>query len=127
MNPLNPTLPAGSATFELSLDRDIRRARWLANWLDSKFSILGFRFGIEGVIGFVPVVGDTLGAVAGFYPIYVAGRHRLGKTVQAKMALNLGVEWLIGITPVVGDLADAWFKANLRNLKLLEEAAAGTR
>jgi hypothetical protein len=127
MNTLTPALPVESQPSEVSLERDIGRARWLANWLDSKFSILGFRFGIEGVIGFVPVVGDTLGAVAGIYPIYVAGRHKLGKTVQAKMALNLGVEWLLGVTPVVGDLADAWFKANLRNLKLLEQAAASPR
>ena len=107
----------------LDLEADLARARWLANWLDAKFSFMGVRFGLEGIIGFIPVVGDTLGMIAGIYPIYVANRHRLGSTVQARMAANLLIEWVLGVTPVLGDVADVWYKANLRNLKLLEHAA----
>jgi hypothetical protein len=105
------------------LQTDLQRARWLANWLDAKFSFMGIRFGFEGIIGLVPVVGDTLGLVAGLYPIYVANRHHLGKSVQVRMGANLALEWAVGMVPWVGDAADVWFKANLRNLKLLEEAA----
>jgi len=105
------------------LQADLRRARWLANWLDARFSILGIRFGLEGIVGLLPVVGDTLGMLAGMYPIYLAHKHRLGRGVQLLMALNLLIEWLLGITPLVGDLADIWYKANLRNLRLLEVAA----
>ena len=108
----------------LDLQADLRRARWLANWLDAKFRLFGIRFGLEGIVGFVPVVGDTLGIVAGLYPIYLAMKHRLGRQVQLLMALNLLIEWLIGVTPVLGDLADIWYKANLRNLALLEKAAS---
>jgi hypothetical protein len=116
---------AQSGSTDASLQTDLRRARWLANWLDAKFSILGIRFGIEGIIGVIPFVGDTLGMLAGIYPIYVAFRHRLGRGVQIRMILNLLIEWLIGIIPIVGDAADIWYKANLRNLRLLEKAAAG--
>ncbi len=105
------------------LQIDLQRARWLANWLDSKFSIMGIRFGFEGIIGLVPGVGDTLGMLAGLYPVYVAYRHRLGRGVQIRMISNLLIEWLIGIIPWLGDIADVWFKANLRNLRLLEKAA----
>jgi hypothetical protein len=105
------------------LETDLRRARFLANWLDARFSILGIRFGLEGIVGFVPVVGDTLGMLAGIYPIYIAHRHRLGRTVELQMATNLLIEWLIGLMPVIGDLGDIWYKANLRNLQLLEMAA----
>ena len=105
------------------LQTDLLRARWLANWLDARFSLFGIRFGFEGIIGVIPVVGDTLGMLAGIYPIYVAHRHRLGKTVLVRLASNLLIEWLIGIIPWVGDIADSWFKANLRNLRLLEKAA----
>jgi Domain of unknown function (DUF4112) len=105
------------------LQTDLQRARWLANWLDAKYSFMGIRFGFEGIVGLIPVVGDTLGLLAGVYPIYIANRHRLGKTVQLQMAANLGIEWLIGIIPWAGDVADIWFKANLRNLALLEQAA----
>jgi hypothetical protein len=113
-------IPARSTS---DLDRDIARARWLANWLDARFSILGIRFGLEGIVGIIPFAGDTLGMLAGVFPIYVAYRHRLGKSVQIRMALNLLIEWLIGIIPVIGDAADIWYKANLRNVRLLENAA----
>ena len=113
-----------SSLFETDLETDLHRARTLANWLDAKFNLLGFRFGLQGIVGLIPVVGDTLTTAAGVYPIYVAYRHRLGKGVQAAMAANLVIEWAIGLTPLVGDVADVWYKANLRNLKLLENAAA---
>jgi Domain of unknown function (DUF4112) len=116
--PIIQTVPANT-----DLETDLQRARLLANWLDARFSIMGIRFGLEGIVGLIPVVGDTLGMLAGAYPIYVAHRHRLGRAVEAQMAANLLIEWGIGVVPFIGDAADIWFKANLRNLKLLERAA----
>ena len=92
--------------------------------MDTRFQLLGIRFGMDHIVSLVPVVGDTLGVLAGIYPIYLAHRHKLGTGVEIKMAINLLLEWLIGITPFLGDLGDVWFKANIRNLKLFEEAAA---
>src|SRR3954451_20954625 len=114
---LNPFVAA--AVRVPDLEADLRRARWLANWRDTKFELFGVRFGLEGVVGLVPVVGDTLGLLAGLYPVYVARRHRLGRRVRVRMGMNLLIEWVIGLTPLVGDAADVWFKANIRNLKLL--------
>jgi hypothetical protein len=122
---VHPFAAAGRAAPDLETDH--RRARWLANWLDTKFELFGVRFGLEGIVGLVPVVGDTLGLLAGLYPVYLAKRHNLGRRVRVQMGLNLLIEWLIGITPIVGDAADVWFKANIRNLKLLERAAASKR
>jgi hypothetical protein len=110
----------GSAVGPADLQADLQRARWLANWLDSKFEVAGVRFGLEGIVGLIPVVGDLLGALAGLYPIYVARRHRLGRLLQARMAWNLFIEWLIGCIPFVGDAFDIAFKANLRNVRMLE-------
>ena len=104
------------------LQADLERARWLANWLDTKFSVGGFRFGLDGIIGLIPVVGDLLGALAGLYPLMLAQRHRLGKTLQLRMGLNLLIEWAVGSVPLVGDLFDLAYKANLRNVRLLERA-----
>lgn len=109
------------------LETDLRRARTLAKLLDTQFKVGGVRFGLEAVLGLVPVAGDTLGALAGLYPLWIANRHKLGKGVQAKMAANLALEWTGGLLPWVGDFFDVAFKANIRNVKLLARAASGDR
>src|SRR3954470_17296107 len=59
---------AGSPT--LDLEGDLQRARWLANLLDAEFSLGGIKFGLDAIVGLVPVVGDTVSFVAGMYPIF---------------------------------------------------------
>ena len=113
----------GSARAEPDLAVDLERARKLATLLDSQFSIGGIKFGLDAIAGLLPVVGDSLTALVALYPIYVARRHNLGRTVQARMALNVVTDWAAGSVPVLGDLIDVTFKANLKNLKLLEKAA----
>ena len=110
--------------FHADLATDLDRARRLAKWLDSEFAVGGYRFGFETILGAVPVVGDAIATLIGVFPIFVARRHRLGKWVQVRMAANLGVEFLLGSVPFVGDAFDTLMKANLRNLRLLERAAA---
>ena len=115
---------AKSRLTDTTLETDLRRARQVAKLLDAQFEVAGVKFGLEAVLGLVPVVGDTVGALAGLYPLWVANRHKLGKTVQARMAANLAIEWGGGLLPWVGDFFDVAFKANLRNVKLLEAEAA---
>jgi hypothetical protein len=109
------------------LETDLRRARTLAVLLDSQFSIGPIRFGLDGIVGLVPVVGDGLTAVAACYPLYVAHKHDLGKEVIARMAVNVAVDFLAGSVSLIGDLVDVAFKANLKNLALLEKAAKARR
>ena len=109
------------------LEADLQRARVLANWLDAKFQFMGIRFGMDALIGLIPVVGDTLTALASAYLVLIANRHDLGKVVQARMAFNILVDWLPGLVPFVGDAIDVAYKANLKNLKLLEAAAEKKR
>jgi len=109
------------------LDVDLARARKLAYLLDAQFSLAGVQFGLDAIVGLVPVVGDTLTALAALYPIWVARRHNLGKTVQARMAVNVLMDWAAGLVPAVGDIIDVAYKSNLKNLKLLERAAERRR
>lgn len=96
----------------------------MAKLLDAQFEIAGIKVGWDAIIGLVPVAGDVATALIGVYPLHVARKHKLGRTVQARMAANLLIDWAVGAIPVVGDLFDIGFKANLKNLKLLEKAAA---
>ncbi len=105
------------------LRTDLLRARWLANLLDAEFSLAGIKFGLDAIVGLLPVLGDTLSLIAGMYPIHVARKHKLGKHVELRMWANLAIDYLGGLLPVVGDAFDVAFKANLKNVALLDEAA----
>jgi hypothetical protein len=105
------------------LAKDLERARALANWLDAKFEVGGVRFGLQGIVGLLPIGGDAITTLAGFYPLLVAYRHKLGGDVMTKLIANLAVQFVMGLLPWIGDYADVWFKANLRNLAVLERAA----
>lgn len=111
----------------LDLESDLRTARWLATLLDAQFSIGGFKFGIDPIIDLVPVVGDALMVVVGLYPVYLARKHNLGRAVQTRMMLNLAIEFVGGAIPLVGSLFDAAYRANLKNVALLEKAARRAR
>ena len=77
------------------LRADIERAWRVARLLDSEFSIAGFRFGFDAIVGLVPVVGDAFTFLTGLYPIHLARKHNLGRTVERKMILNLAIDALI--------------------------------
>ena len=108
----------------MDLEADLRRARWLATLLDAQFDVGGFKFGLDPIVDLIPVAGDVVMTVVGLYPIYLARKHKLGKTIELRMALNLGLDFLIGALPIVGSVFDAAYRANLKNVDLLEKAAA---
>src|SRR6478735_9253208 len=110
----------GSAVSEL--EADLARARWLANLLDARFNFMGVRFGLDAIVGLIPVVGDAVTSIAALFPVHLAKKHNLGKTVQMRMAFNVLMDFAVGAVPVIGDLVDVAYKANLKNLKLLEKA-----
>lgn len=117
---VNPdsSIPAGA-----SLESDLRRARILATLLDAQFQVLGFKFGLDPLIGLVPIIGDTLTLVAGLYPLLLVRKHGLGRSVAIRMGINLLLDYAGGLIPVAGDVFDAAYRANLKNLALLEAAA----
>jgi hypothetical protein len=126
LNDFFPSSSSPGATIP-DLDADLTKARWLANLWDAQFSLAGIRFGLDAIVGLVPIAGDLAGFVAGLYPLHLARRHNLGRVVQARMLANLLADFALGSVPVVGDVIDVGFKAHLKNVKLLEQAAAKRR
>lgn len=98
----------------------LARLAWL---LDSSIRIPGTRFtvGLDAVIGLVPFVGDLIGVLLSSYIVAEAARLGAPRSVLARMAFNVGLEGLVGVVPLAGDAFDAAFKANQRNVKLLNQ------
>ena len=108
-----------------SNDRALVALRKWAVLLDSAFQVPGtrFRFGLDPIVGLLPGAGDL---VSGFFSVMIlvhSVRLRIPKVVIARMVLNTGLDLLTGAVPLLGDLFDAAFKANMRNLALLERHA----
>lgn len=93
----------------------------LGQVLDSAFAIPGtpFRIGLDGILGFIPGVGDTMGAALSTYIIFKAARLGVPKRVLLCMAGNVALETVVGVVPIAGDIFDIAWKANIRNLALL--------
>ena len=98
--------------------------RW-AVILDSFFRVPGtnIRFGLDALIGLVPGLGDLVAPVFTVAVLLTALRMRVPAVVQARMVLNALIDMVIGLVPIAGDLADVAWKADLRNVALLERHA----
>lgn len=109
---------------ETPLVRDRRLARLHAygRMLDTAFGIPGtrFRFGVDALLGLVPGLGDAAGALLSAYIVFEAARYGAPRATLLRMLWNVGVETVIGIVPIIGDYFDAAYKANIRNLRLLD-------
>lgn len=75
--------------------------------------------GLDGLVGFIPYVGDATTAIVGGWLVYSSLQLGLPRNLVVRMLTNVFVDLLIGAVPVVGDLFDIAFKANTRNIALL--------
>ena len=93
--------------------------------LDSQVRVPGtnIRFGLDAIVGLIPGIGDISTPVFAALLLLQGVRMRLPIVVQARMVLNAAIDMLFGFVPILGDLVDIGFKANLRNLALLERHA----
>ena len=105
----------------------LRRIRKIAKLLDTAIGIPGtkFRIGLDPILGLLPGGGDLIGAGISAYMIYLAASFGLGSEKITKMVKNIALETIVGFIPIFGDIFDVYFKANIRNLDILEQHLAG--
>jgi hypothetical protein len=101
---------------------------WLRTWavlLDAKFRIPGteIRFGIDPLLALIPGIGDLASPVFATLLIVQGLRQRVPKIILVRMLGNALVDALIGVVPIAGPVGDIFWKANVRNLALLERYA----
>ncbi len=103
--------------------RSLENLDRLAHLLDDRFRIPGtrWRFGLDGIIGLVPGAGDIATAMISAYIVWSARRLGTSRSANIKMAGNLLVDFMVGSIPLLGDIFDIGFKANRKNLRILQE------
>lgn len=102
---------------------ELLKAQSLANLLDSavKVPIIGVRVGVDSLVGLIPGIGDTIMLLASLRIVRLANKMNVPKVLQAKMLRNAGIDWGLGFIPLIGDVADVFFKANKRNVSIMEQ------
>jgi hypothetical protein len=106
----------------------VRTLAALRRWsvlLDSAFRVPGtnLTFGLDPIIGLIPWIGDVTTPLFAAVLLLHAVRLRIPRIVQLRMLMNAAIDLVIGLVPLVGDLFDFGWKANVRNLALLERHA----
>jgi len=100
----------------------IARLRRLAWVIDALGRVPGtrFRFGLNSVIGLAPWAGDAVLVLISLYIVFEAVRLGLPRAKIVRMLLNVAVEAALGAVPILGDLLDVAWKANLRNVDIID-------
>src|SRR5215218_5457973 len=106
-----------------NLTREQRLARLdvIAKLLDVAFIVPGtnFRYGINGLIGLIPVVGDIITTAISLWLVREARALGAPWHITARMLGNVALYGVVGIVPFAGDAFDVMFRANMRNVRLL--------
>ena len=105
----------------LSREQRLARLDALAKLLDVAFILPGtnIRYGIDGIIRLVPVVGDLIASAFSLWLVREARALGAPWYVTARMLANVALEGVVGMVPVAGDAFDVLFRANIRNVRML--------
>ena len=103
--------------------RGLKQLSHLAKLMDAQFRIpgTGIRFGLDGIIGLIPGADDLSTFAVSGYMLWIMAQNGASGYVLARMTINILIDTLIGAIPLIGDIFDIAFKANMRNLRLMQE------
>ena len=105
----------------LTREQRLKRLEAIARLLDVAFILPGtkVRYGIDGLIGLIPVVGDIIATALSLFLVREARALGAPWHVTARMLGNVAFQGIVGTVPVAGDAIDVLFRANMRNARLL--------
>ncbi len=105
----------------LTREQRLARLETMAKLLDIAFILPGtrIRYGIDGIIGLIPVVGDIIATALSLWLVREARALGAPWHITARMLGNVAIQGVVGTVPVAGDAFDVLFRANMRNARLL--------
>jgi Domain of unknown function (DUF4112) len=106
---------------QLTREQRLKRLEMAAKLLDVAFLVPGtkIRYGIDGIIGLIPVIGDVIATGLSLWLVHEARALGAPWHVTARMLGNVAFQGVVGVVPVAGDAIDVLFRANMRNARLL--------
>jgi hypothetical protein len=115
--PLRPSLPTGRDPASVR-----QRIEALEKVLEHGFRVpgIGYEFGLDAIVGLIPVVGDIIGASLGAYLVWEAKNLGLPNWKLWRMGGNVAFDTAVGFVPFAGDALDFLFRSNSRNLKIVK-------
>ncbi|MGH9522069.1 MAG: DUF4112 domain-containing protein [Terriglobales bacterium] len=118
-------IPPGSSRMGPQIDDVVLEA--LARLLDDAWRIPGteIRFGLDPLIGLIPVLGDVISGLFSFLIVFAAWQRGVSRLTIARMMVNIAIDDLVGAIPLVGDAFDVAWKSNRMNISLLQREQAG--
>jgi hypothetical protein len=113
----------GFSTRPLTREQRFARLEAIGNLLDTAFIVPGtnVRYGIDGLIGLIPVFGDIITTAIALWVVREARVLGAPRHLVARMLANVAIDGAVGAVPLVGDAFDVAFKANVRNIRLLRK------
>lgn len=101
---------------------ELLQAQMLANTLDTavKIPIIGIPVGLDFLIGLIPVVGDASMMLVSLRIVHLGRKLGVPKQLQTAMLRNIAIDFGLGFVPLIGDIVDLFYKANLKNVRLIE-------
>jgi hypothetical protein len=101
---------------------ELLHAQALANLLDTavKIPFIGIPVGLDFLVGLIPVIGDTAMLLASFRIVHLGRKLGIPKELQTSMVRNTIFDFGLGFVPILGDLVDLFFKANKKNVRIME-------
>jgi hypothetical protein len=99
----------------------------LSRYLDGLFTIpgVGWKFGLDSIIGLIPNVGDISTSLVSFYILVAGVRYGVPKITLLRMAFNIALDYIVGSIPFIGDAFDFFWKSNKQNMDLIRERGRG--
>ena len=103
----------------------LRALKHIARLLDSAFVLPGtdVRIGLDPLLGLVPGLGDLASPLFAIAMLWQSRDLGIPRVVQLRMVFNVAIDALVGLLPIAGDIFDFAWKANDRNIALLERHA----
>ena len=104
-----------------NLKSEFQFAKRLTRLMDTQFSFLGIRFGLDPILDFIPFFGDFIGTIVSFYLFLLAYKLKVPIVVYLQMLGNIIIDSILGLIPLAGIVFDAYYRSNIKNLAILEK------